>query len=167
MKTLYSYLCPNCGRIDKLDLSMRKQQAPSSTYHYNCRGWPRYSCDFSLNTGLTTEYEFAVSEYGVISSGDPIHWKCDICKPNHRHLSCENCINGLKIVMLDTLSEFIECTWGAHFMSVFQYYLKPHLDELELFKYFLKSNTVVNDEFNNPNGYKMYGDFYSILTGGI
>ena len=163
MKTLYEYSCPKCDKIDRLDLSMRRQGIPCSTYHYNCRA---LHCNFSLNTGLATEHEFKVRKDGVIDSEDPIHWKCKTCEPRYPYLSCKDCINGVKVVMLDVLSEFIECTWGAHFMSVFQNYLKPHLNDLEIFKFFLKSSTVIVDQYNNKNGYKMYDDFYSILTGG-
>ena len=65
--------------------------------------------------------------------------------------------------MLDILTHFIECRWGGHYGYLFSNVIKPYLDNLELLKFFLKSNNVIIDEFNNNNGYKMFNGLYEML----
>ena len=49
-------------------------------------------------------------------------------------------------------------------MQYFDCLIKPHLDNLEILKFFLKSTNTIIDEFNNANGYKMYDELYQNLN---
>ena len=149
MLTEYKYTCPNCDSHDNLKLLLARKGEYKNQYFYTCRdGY----CKFYLNTNLNTNHEFDNFQ----------NWNCDSYSFGEK-IDCEDCINVLKINMLDILSEFIECTWAGHYTTVFDYIIKPHLDNLDILKFFLKSTETITDTFHNANGYKMYDDLYRVL----
>jgi hypothetical protein len=164
IKTEYNYTCPKCNLYEKMELLLAKQGEFQNQYFYTCS---TQVCRFYLNTGINTKHDF--SNFRIRSDGAN-WWKCENnglrnLLERDSSLDCEDCINAIKINMLDILSEFVECTWGVHYMTVFENIIKPYLDNLEMLKFFLQSTDTIIDEYNNVNGYKMYGDLHHMLNG--
>ena len=153
IKTAYDYRCPKCNRNDKMILSLADKGEFKRQFFYTCSN--EY-CDFYLNTYLNTNHSF---DNFVMQK-----WSCEFRGFNKKPLTCKDCINCAKINMLDILSEYVECRYGPHYISVFEMIIKPHLDNLEILKFFLKSTDKIRDEFNNISGYKMYQELYQNLN---
>ena len=156
MKTEYKYSCPKCNIYDNMKLLIALKGEYKNQYFYTCVD---KNCKFYLNTYLNTNHKYDNYQAGA-------HWKQWDCGSysGDTKISCDDCISILKINMLDILSEFVECTWGAHYTTVFDYILKPHLDNLVILKFFLRSTNSIKDEYNNPHGYKMFGELrYKLL----
>ena len=149
MQTRFRYTCPYCSTHDEMKLLLARKGEYQNQYFYTC---VTNNCKFYLNTHLNTSHDF--TDYET--------WDCDLYS-RANILSCEDCINCVKINMLDILSEFSECNWAGHQWMVLNYIIKPHLDNLELLKFFLKSTDTIIDTYYNTNGYKMYDHFHSKL----
>lgn len=68
--------------------------------------------------------------------------------------------------MADYLSHFIECTWGAHYNSLYKDFIKPYLNDLNVLKTVLTSNiikTEKNGVIVSDSGYKMFWILYKYL----
>jgi hypothetical protein len=134
-------------------LLLARQGEFQNQYFYSCS---TQDCKFYLNTHLNTNHNF--------NNYDINRWNCDEFRGMGCNIYCEDCINSIKINMLDILSEFVECTWGVCYNSVFNYIIKPHLNNLEMLKFFLQSTNMITNEYNNVNGYKMFGDLHQKLN---
>ena len=126
MKTEYkSYHCPKCETIGPLQLFLARKGEHEGKYFYTCS---ESGCRFYLNTGLNTKHDFS----NFNSGGDGIHcWECEndgLRKlwSEDLSLNCEDCINAIKINMLETLCHFIECGWSAHFMTMLNKIIIPY-----------------------------------------
>ena len=153
IETTYNYTCPKCNINDKMILSLANKGEFKGQFFYTCS---QEYCDLYLNTYLNTNHSF---DNFIMQK-----WSCEFRGFNKKPLTCKDCINCAKINMLDILSEYVECGYGPHYMSVFGMIIKPHLDNLEILKFFLKSTNTIVDEFNNANGYKMYEELYQHLN---
>lgn len=74
-------------------------------------------------------------------------------------------ITAVKFNMGNYLAHFIECTWGAHYNTLYKDFILYFLDDLNLLKAVLKSD-VIKDKDNtvvSKNGYKMFWELYCRL----
>ncbi|MEM0519588.1 hypothetical protein [Aequorivita flava] len=75
-------------------------------------------------------------------------------------------INEIKVQMIDILNHFIGCTWGAHYMTLFNKMIIPYLDDPKVLQFVLKG-PVINDNkgnvFRGKSGTKMYEELYFYL----
>ena len=157
MKTKYNYTCPRCNIHDKIKLLFAKRGEFQNQYFYTCY---TQDCKFYLNSHLNTKHDLSNLNHHEIG------WECDNLNQLMivgSSLNCEDCINAIKISMLDKLSHFVECTWGWHYNNLFDRMIKPYFDNLDMLKFFLRSTDTIRDEYNNANGYKMYGHLYDYL----
>jgi hypothetical protein len=64
------------------------------------------------------------------------------------------------------LAHFIECTWGAHYNSLYKHFITLHLKDLNILKKVLSSDVIKEDKNNiiiSQNGYKMFWALYKYL----
>lgn len=74
-------------------------------------------------------------------------------------------ITAIKYNMLEYLKHFLECNWGAHYNTIYRDFIQPYLDDLNVLKEFLKSDSI-QDRDNviiSQNGYKMFRELYKYL----
>lgn len=68
-------------------------------------------------------------------------------------------IDEIKVQMVDILNHFIDCTWGAHYMTLFNKMIVPYLDDPKVLQYVLKGS-IINENKGNvyrgKSGTKMY-----------
>ncbi len=63
------------------------------------------------------------------------------------------------------LAHFIECTWPAHYETLYNSFLLNFLDDLNVLKIVLKSDVIKDGQntITSKNGYKMYWQLYCRL----
>tara|TARA_B100002051_G_C16677273_1_gene607766 strand:- start:705 stop:1241 length:537 start_codon:yes stop_codon:yes gene_type:complete len=144
MKTEFEYSCPKCDTIDYFNLYLAKEGEYKNKYFYTCQN---NDCQFYLNTNLYTSLDL----------------KYLLSSENYKKDDSENYINAIKIRMPDIITHFIDCSWGAHYMFLYREMIYPHLNNVDILKFVLKYSSVISDEYNNPNGYKMFRDLHSSL----
>lgn len=86
-------------------------------------------------------------------------------KDNNRH-EIKLLATAARANMTNYLSHYISCDWGAHYQNVFKDFLVPYLDDLNVVKSVLKSDTIQIDKNNvviSKNGYKMFWELYEHL----
>jgi len=74
-------------------------------------------------------------------------------------------VTAIKHNMAQYLAHFIECTWGAHYNTLFNSFILVFLDDLNVLKIVLKSDVIKDGEITttSKNGYKMYWELYCRL----
>ncbi|MBZ0328275.1 MAG: hypothetical protein K8F54_11760 [Altibacter sp.] len=75
-------------------------------------------------------------------------------------------INEIKVQMVDILNHFIDCTWGAHYMTLFNKMIIPYLDDPKVLQFVL-NGPIIDDSkgnvFRGKSGTKMYKELYFYL----
>lgn len=74
-------------------------------------------------------------------------------------------ITAIKHNMGEYLAHFIECSWGAHYNTLYKDFILVFLDDLNILKNILKSDIIKNNKNINTskNGYKIYWELYCRL----
>jgi hypothetical protein len=80
----------------------------------------------------------------------------------------EEIVAEIKVQMIHILNHFIECTWGAHFNTMFEMLIKPYLTDPNTLDYVLRSE-IINEEKENVilgiTGAKIYPELnYYLLN---
>lgn len=163
MLSNYKYECVKCKLDDHLRLCKADTGQFINTYYYTCKN---DDCNFYLNTKRNTKLN--IKKLGTCS-GDKIF---RLLRNNKFKSLIERkeIINYLKITMPDTLTHFIECNWGPHYLSQYSKIIYPFLDNLDIIKFILKGNHrpygsryLILDTYSNINGFKMYGELHRYL----
>jgi hypothetical protein len=133
--------CPDCKNI--LDLSFIDKCCPNPLCGFNFVGLDVYlnKNDYELNELLISSRKTPDSrEYKMV-------------------------VTAIKYNMGEYLAHFIECTWGAHYNTLFRNFICTFLDDLNTLKTVLKSD-VIKENSNmvvSKNGYKMFWELYCHL----
>lgn len=133
--------CPECKNI--LDLSFINKSCPNPLCGFNFDGLEQYlnkNDDELRKILIKAREEENDKEYKLV-------------------------VTAIKHNMAQYLAHFIECTWGAHYNTLFNSFILTFLDDLNILKIVLKSS-VIRDEENvtiSKNGYKMYWELYCRL----
>ncbi len=76
-------------------------------------------------------------------------------------------IAEIKVQMIEILRHFIECTWGAHYNTMFDMLIKPYLTDSSTLDYVLKSE-IINESKGNVvrgnTGAKIYPELNYYLS---
>ena len=75
-------------------------------------------------------------------------------------------INEVKVQMVEILNHFIDCTWGAHYMTLLNEIIIPYLDDPSVLQYVLKGTMIKDYKANvflGKSGAKMYEELYYCL----
>ena len=77
-------------------------------------------------------------------------------------------VTAIKYNIGEYLAHFIECTWAAHYETLYSSFLLAFLDDLNLLKIVLESDVIKEDSNAtiSKNGYKMYWELYCRLAKG-
>ena len=133
--------CPDCKNI--LDLSFTNKVCPNPLCGFDFAGLNVYlkKNDDELRKILLKVYKARESrEYKLV-------------------------ITAIKYSMGNYLAHFIECTWGAHYNTLYKNFIITYLDDLNILKKVLKSNVIKESEnvIISKNGYKMFWELYCRL----
>ena len=75
-------------------------------------------------------------------------------------------INEVRVQMVEILNHFIECTWGAHYMTLLNEIIIPYLDNPTVLKYVLKGPVISENKGNvffGASGSKMFNELLYCL----
>ncbi len=138
-----SYIkCPDCNNV--LDLLFISKSCPNPL------------CDFNFN-GLE---QFLHEDEGKLR---------DLLQSNAMSRDSREyklIRTAVKFNMFSYLTHFIECSWGAHYQTLFKEFIIRNLDDLNTLKEVLRSCYIREDKQNtttSKNGYKMFWSLYCYL----
>lgn len=135
-------ICPQCNNT--LDLSFVETSCPNPL------------CNFSFN-GLN---ELLVKDEEELRKMLSKAYKGDDDKV------IKLIVTAVKYNIGDYLSHFIECTWGAHYNSLYKDFILLHLKDLRVLKMVLSSDVIKENKNNtiiSKNGCKMFWELYQYL----
>lgn len=133
--------CPECKNI--LDLTFTDKTCPNPLCCFNFAGLEQYlnkNDDELRKILIKARKEENDKEYKLV-------------------------VTAIKHNMTQYLAHFIECTWGAHYNTLFNSFILTFLDDLNILKIVLKSDVIKDGEntTTSKNGYKMYWELYCRL----
>lgn len=133
--------CPSCKNI--LDMSFVNKSCPNPLCNFNFNGLEPY-----LNKNDEELRKLLIKARK--ENDDTEHKLITI---------------AIKYNMGTYLAHFIECTWPAHYETLYSSFLLNFLDDLNVLKIVLKSDVIKEDKKTivSKNGYKMYWQLYCRL----
>lgn len=133
--------CPSCKNI--LDMSFVNKSCPNPLCNFNFNGLEPY-----LNKNDEELRKLLIKARK--ENNDTEHKLITI---------------AIKYNMGTYLAHFIECTWPAHYETLYSSFLLNFLDDLNVLKIVLKSDVIKEDKKTivSKNGYKMYWELYCRL----
>lgn len=75
-------------------------------------------------------------------------------------------IDEIKVQMPEILNHFIDCTWGAHYMTLFKNIIIPYLDNAKVLDFVLKGSIIREEKGNvyfGDHRAKMFRELYHHL----
>jgi hypothetical protein len=78
----------------------------------------------------------------------------------------EEIVAEIQTQMIDILNHFIECTWGAHYNTIYDKLIQPYLADSNTLDYFLRSEIIDESKGNiviGKTGAKIFPDLYKRL----
>lgn len=115
-------ICPKCR--NKLILKFNPSYKGSYSFYWECTANPQ--CNYQ------TKYVVPENRIDFTADFDPK-------KINTNELNLDN---EYTVQMVETLTHFIICGWGAHYMFLFDTIIKDHLKDKNVLDYVLKSNII-------------------------
>ena len=133
--------CPSCENI--LDMSFVNRSCPNPLCNFNFNGLEPY-----LN-----------------KTDEELRKLLIKAKKENNETEHKMVITAIKYNMGTYLAHFIECTWPAHYETLYNSFLLNFLDDLNVLKIVLKSGIIkeTNKTIISKNGYKMYWELYCRL----
>jgi len=134
--------CPNCQNI--LDLSFVKSVCPNPL------------CGFNFN-----DLEALLDQ----DEGKLRQALINATKSKDVH-GIKLLATAVKFNMPGYLTHFIECSWGAHYQTLFKDFITLYLDDLNVLKMILSSDVICpakNNVVTSKNGYKIFLGLYQYL----
>lgn len=135
-------VCPDCHNI--LDSSFTAKQCPNPLCGFNFKGLEGYinQSDKILHKELKRQSEAPKGrKYKLI-------------------------ITAIRFNMYTYVAHFIECSSGAHYNTIFKYFIREYLDDINILKAILSSKYIKdakNNTTTSKNGYKIYNELYRYL----
>ncbi len=133
--------CPECKNI--LDMSFVNKSCPNPLCGFNFDGLEPY-----LNKNDDELRKLLVQE-----------------RKDKNDKEYKLIVTAIKHNIGTYLAHFIECTWKAHYETLYSSFLLNFLDDLNVLKIVLKSDVIKEegDAITSKNGYKMYWELYCRL----
>ena len=75
-------------------------------------------------------------------------------------------VTEIKVQMIQILEHFIGCTWGAHYMTMFDELIKPYLTDSSTLDHVLRGDRIKETKGNiirGKTGAKIYPELYDCL----
>lgn len=132
--------CPDCSNI--LDLSYMAKKCPNPLCGFNFKGLEAY----------------------LDQNDDKLYRELRGLNPSDRKYKL--IITAIKFNMYDYLIHFIDCNSGAHYNTLFKYFIKDNLEDINILKKVLSSEYIKNEKKNtikSKNGYKIYSSLFKYL----
>jgi ssDNA-binding Zn-finger/Zn-ribbon topoisomerase 1 len=144
----------SCG--NNMVLRLVRKGERQGTFFWGCSKYP-----LCMNTQnyLVPEnrFDFANNDFMPIINSL-------VAKPE---LEKQEIIAEIKVQMIEILKHFIECTWGAHYNTMFDMLIKPYLTDPSTLDYVLKTE-IINESKGNvilgTNGAKIYPELKYYLS---
>ena len=137
-----------CICYSDMRLVFYKPKDSSYTFFWGCTDYP--------NCGVTSEY-IRMQPKLDIGTKDTMEALEILKKGNNEEII--GIINEFKVQMVDILTHFIDCSWGAHYMTLYNEIIVPYLDDPWVLKYVLNSS-IIKESYGNvyrgKSGAKMY-----------
>lgn len=142
--------CTNCG--NRTWLKFNSSGINQGQFIWCCSDYPKCKNEFLYEPPID-RFNFANNDFTlIISSLEELEFNEKI------KIKTE-----IKAQMIEILKHFIECTWGAHYDTLFDKIIKPYLDNPYVLDYVLKSETVGNVGLVGMTGAKIYPDLMTYL----
>lgn len=143
-------ICNNCKSSCRLKFNAKKTKCEQFTWV--CSNNPACSAEFPYIIP-SDRFDYANNDFTKT-----INTFNNISMEKRTEIESE-----IKVQMVEILNHFIECTWGAHYNTLFDRIIKVYLDDPTVLDFVLKSEVIKKDIINGKSGAKMFPMLFEYL----